>query len=107
MRRSSPLTLAIIVLVMFTVVTSRLAWLMLVEGERLSAEAAQQQTRSMDYYQYGRGDILDRYGRDFTGVAENCLVVFPAMVDDHQRVAEVLSSLLGVEQTVVAARLSA
>ena len=105
MRRSGPLTVSIMILILFTLVILRLAWIMVLQGEQLSAEAAEQQTRSLEYYQYGRGDILDRYGRPLTGTLENCLVIFPAMVEEQDTAIATIGQVLGVDESVVAERM--
>ena len=60
MRRSAPLAVSILIVVLFSLVILRLAWVMVGQGEQLAAEAAEQQTRSLEYYQYGRGDVYKR-----------------------------------------------
>jgi|GEM_PF-1379592 len=94
-------------LILFGVIAGRLAWLMLAESDDLAAKAEQQQTRRLDYYQYCRGDILDRNGRPLVNVEENCAVVFPAMVEDRQEAAAALAEILGQEQDAVKERLAA
>ena len=105
MRRSAPLAVSILIVVLFSLVILRLAWVMVGQGEQLAAEAAEQQTRSLEYYQYGRGDILDRYGRRLTGIVENCLVVFPAMVEDREAAIDQIAQTLDLDETVIADRL--
>lgn len=106
MRKNRALLFGILVLCLFGLVLAGLACVMLVQGEELAAEAAEQQTRSLEYYQYGRGDILDRQGRQLTNVAENCLVVFPAMVEDEGLLAEGLAQILQIPREKLLARLS-
>jgi len=107
MRRRAPLVISLLVLLLFGTLILRLGQIMLGQGEELAAEAAEQQTRCLDYYQYARGDILDRYGRPLVNAAENCLVIFPAMVEDAEAVVSVLSEVLELSEAKVQAHFSA
>ena len=49
MRRSAPLAVSILIVVLFSLVILRLAWVMVGQGEQLAAEAAEQQTRSLAF----------------------------------------------------------
>lgn len=107
MRRNFIIIWSALLLLLFGVVAGRLAWLMLAQGQALAARAEQQQTRSLEYYQYARGDIVDRSDRALVNIAENCAVAFPAMIGDIQAVAEEAAALLGDPKQQIAARLQA
>ncbi|MDO4580994.1 MAG: penicillin-binding transpeptidase domain-containing protein [Bacillota bacterium] len=95
MSEKRALITGLLLLALFMAVIGRLAYLVFAAGETLSAAAVQQNTRSLDYYQYARGDIYDRLGRRLTGADSVCLVVYPSMLDDTAAVAERLALLLG------------
>ena len=85
-----------------------LSFLMFGQGQELTAAAAAQRLRSIDYYQYGRGDILDRYGRPLVNIEEPCLVVLPAMIRGREEeIASALSRLLDVDAKVLQEHLTA
>ncbi len=84
----------IIILMAFLLLIGRLGWLMLVRGDALAARAQEQRLRSIELYQYQRGDILDRNMRSLTGQEAPCLVVFPTLIGDPQKAAQSLSEAL-------------
>ena len=94
-------------LLMFLMISAAtLAVLVFGRGEQLTAAAAQQRSRSFPYYQYARGDILDRRGRPLVNAEEPCLVVLPAMTGGREEeLASALSRLLGLDRDQLAARL--
>lgn len=97
----------VLLLLMFAALAGRLAYLMLARGETLAAQATQQMSRSLDYYQYARGDIMDRNGRAITYRREPCLVLIPAMLDDIAQLAATLSDLLSLDEALTLSRLEA
>ncbi len=97
--------LGMLFLFLFVVIVGRVAYLSLVKGQQLQAMSEKQQTRHLDYYQYARGDFYDSLGRPLTGIEENCLVVFPAMLDDVEAAAAILQPLLDLEQDAIISRI--
>ena len=93
-------------LMLLLISAATLALLVFDRGEQLTAAAAQQRSRCFSYYQYARGDILDRRGRPLVNVEEPCLVVLPAMTQGRE--AELVSALCGMlelDRDQLAARL--
>ena len=99
-------TVGLIFLLLLAVIVGRLAYLTLIEGEELQAIAEQQRTRSLDYYQYARGDFYDALGRPLTSHEESCLVVFPAMIADPEQTAAALAELLAMDEDLLCRRLT-
>ena len=99
-------TVGLIFLLLLAVIVGRLAYLTLIEGEELQAIAEQQRTRSLDYYQYARGDFYDALGRPLTSHEESCLVVFPAMIADPEQTAAALAELLALDEDLLCRRLT-
>ena len=99
--------LALLFLLIFAALVGRLGYLMLARGEALAAQATQQMSRSLDYYQYARGDIMDRNGRSFTGRREPCLVLIPSMLSNIPQLASTLSDLLSLDEELTLSRLEA
>jgi len=95
----------LVFMLLMSAVIIRLFWLSIIDGSRLSAMALDQQTKSFDYHQYSRGDFLDSKGRNITGVVENCLVIFPAMLEDAQFAAEALSGIIDSDPEQIIDRL--
>jgi penicillin-binding protein 2 len=100
------LKIAISLSILFALVLLRLAYISLIDGENLQAMAENQHTRSFDYYQYSRGDFLDTLGRTITGVEEDCLVVFPAVLEDETSAAHELAQCLEVDDELMFDKLS-
>ncbi|MDO4732974.1 MAG: penicillin-binding transpeptidase domain-containing protein [Bacillota bacterium] len=94
MRRQAPFLICCLVLIFFSLISFRLGRIMLGQGEELAAVANAQQIRSLDYYQYARGDILDRKNRNITNVQENCLLLHPAMLEDRRAAQIFLADVL-------------
>ena len=83
-----------------------LAVLIFGRGSQLTAAAAEQRLRSLSYYQYARGDILDRSGRPLVNIEESCLVVLPALLPGREeQLSSVLSGLLSLDADQIEARL--
>jgi penicillin-binding protein 2 len=97
--------LAMVFLVVFSLVTARLVWLSLIDAKALAEKALNQQTRTLAYYQYNRGDFLDTYGRKLTNNVAPCLVVFPSMLMEVQSAAIKLSNICDQSVVVLASRL--
>jgi len=89
-----------------SVLAGRTAWLTLVRGDSLAVRGAEQQLRSIDLYQYDRGDFLDRYNRPLTGQESTCLVVFPSLVEDAEKAAAALSPILGREEQALTVKMA-
>ncbi len=86
--------------------TGRAAWLTLVRGDSLAVRGAEQQLRSINLYQYSRGDFLDRYHRPITGQESTCLVVFPSLVEDAEAAAGALAPVLGLPEKELTAKMA-
>ncbi len=86
--------------------TGRAAWLTLVRGDSLAVRGAEQQLRSIDLYQYSRGDFLDRYHRSITGQESTCLVVFPSLVEDAEAAAATLAPILDLPKKDLTAKMA-
>ncbi len=99
--------IAVIILVAFGVIAIKLAFIMLSDSSELSQQAFAQKTRTADYYQYCRGDIVDRNNRQLTNVVENCLLVFPTAYDDAKQLADELSDILSLSEKQIESRLVA
>jgi len=97
MKREKIYILIIGFFVLFTVIAFKLAWVAMVEGDSFAAQAQSQRTRSIDYYQYNRGDFLDTYGRKLTGNDSACLVVFPSMLGDEEAAAQIIAGKLELD----------
>ncbi|MGI5891876.1 MAG: peptidoglycan D,D-transpeptidase FtsI family protein [Bacillota bacterium] len=97
--------LAIFLLVLFSLIGIRLVWLSLVDAAALAEKALSQQTRTLDYYQYSRGDFLDTYGRKMTNIDGPCVVVFPSMLTDTDHAAAKLADISGLPYRTLALRL--
>lgn len=88
--------------------TVPLAVLVFGRGSQLTAAAADQRLRSLPYYQYARGDILDRRDRPLVNIEEPCLVVLPSLLAGTEEAAAVrLSLLTGLDGDVLRERLRA
>lgn len=83
--------------ILFTVIAAKLAWVAMVDGDSFAAQAQSQRTRSIDYYQYNRGDFLDTYGRKLTGNDSSCLVIYPSMLDDEEAAAQIIAENLELD----------
>lgn len=93
-------------LVLLLGLATALAVLVFGRGPQLTAAAAEQRSRSLSYYQYARGDILDRGGRPLVNIEEPCLVVLPALLPGREEeLAVSLSGLLALDADQVEARL--
>ena len=93
-------------LTLLLLIIAVLALLIFGRGARLQAAALEQRLRSMPYYQYERGDILDRQGRPLVNLEESCLVVLPTMLQGREEeTAAALSRLLGIGETAARERL--
>lgn len=99
--------IAAITLLAFAVIAVKLAFIMLSDSSELSAQAFSQKTRTVDYYQYCRGDIVDRNDRQLTNVVENCLLVFPTAYDEAGPLAKELSEILSLSERQIETKLVA
>lgn len=96
MSKKRVLTLVILFILLLIAVLLKLGLVSLIKGEALSARAESQQTRTVCYYQYDRGDICDRNGQNLTNVKESALVIFLTMVEDDAQTAEKISRLFNL-----------
>ena len=92
--------------VLLTLILVRAAWVQGVDGGSLSAEAAGQQTESV-VIPGSRGTILDRAGRRLA-VSEDAATLFatPYQVEDPERTAHKLATVLDVSEHDLLARLA-
>ena len=103
-KRAAAVGGALLIVLLLSV--AALALLIFGRGERLTADAVLQRSRSFPYHQYARGDILDRQGRPLVNVEEPCLVVLPAMTRGREaELASALGRLLELDRQQLAARL--
>lgn len=63
------------------VVLGQLGYLQIAQGEALNLRAQSQRMKWISLYQQERGDILDCYGRSFTGEQQSSLVLFPSLIE--------------------------
>ena len=87
-------------------VIARLGSISFLSGDELRAMAEAQHTSSMDYYQYARGDFLDTFGRPLTGDIENCIVIYPSMLDDKDTAAEIIAEALSYDKARITERIN-
>lgn len=107
MRRNGVFYLSVAFLAGFAILVLRLLQLTVVQADTLQEQAEAQRLRSFDYYQYARGDILDRFGRELTGVEQACLVILPAMAGETtEDTATALAGILDASAADLAARLA-
>lgn len=100
------LLLSAIFLLSLAIVVGQLARLTLVQAPALAARAEAQRVRTLDYYQYARGDIRDRQGRPLVNIEQLCLVVLPAMAaGSRELISRELAAVLNCEAAQVAERL--
>ena len=94
MSKKRLIAVVLLFILLFIAVLLKLGLLSLIRGEALSARAEAQQTRTVSYYQYDRGDICDRNGQNLTNVKEAALVLFLNMLEDDTQAAQKISKLL-------------
>ena len=106
MRLKTIAVVGIIFLLFFSATIVRLGYLTLVRSEELAVQARAQHSRSFDYFQYARGEIVDRRGRSFTNNRELCIVVMPGMLRNLDNTAALLADILDLETHLVYSRLA-
>jgi penicillin-binding protein 2 len=97
---------AVIMLLLLVVLGGRLGWVSLIESDNLSEKALSQSTRTLDYYQYARGDFLDTYGRKITNNEATCCIIFPVMLTDTHEAAISLSQICDLPEKKLRSRLA-
>ncbi len=107
MKESRLKTLFIFFLVIFSLLIMRLGWLSFIKGDALAARASNQRTQKTAYYQYGRGDFLDTFGRNITGHLSPCLVAFPSIIEDEAALAAELSKISSMPEKIILSKLAA
>ncbi len=105
MRKKSFVLISAVFLFLFAILAVRLFYLCVIQGNSLREQAVSQRVRSFDYYQYARGDIVDRYGRAMVNVPESCLLVIPAMIPSFDAAAEALAKVLEQDKTEILLRM--
>jgi len=63
------------------VLIGRLAWLTLCADDDYVALARSTRMQTIEAAEFSRGNIVDRKGESFTNLEENCLVVFPQLLN--------------------------
>jgi len=90
----------------FLALLARLFYIQVIDGPEYTRQAVAQRQRTLDYVQYPRGQILDRYFRPLTNnERQPCCVVFPIMVEDFPQTAEFLSAVFKISLETVTNKL--
>lgn len=90
----------------FLLLAGRLAYLQLVRGDELRAEALENRLRDVQV-QARRGTIVDRNGHELAiSVSADSVYAVPAEISDPEQVARTLSEHLGIEYTTIYERIT-
>ncbi|NMA15371.1 MAG: hypothetical protein GX930_09105 [Clostridia bacterium] len=105
-QRKRVLTLYLFFFFVFLFLLGRLCYIQFFNGPRYAQQAAGQRLRAINYIQYPRGDILDRYGRPLNNtLPQPCVAVFPVLVEDTLEAARVLAEILYIPAETVSGKI--
>ncbi|MDD2496977.1 MAG: penicillin-binding transpeptidase domain-containing protein [Desulfitobacteriaceae bacterium] len=105
-QRKRIFTLYLFFFVSFLFLLGRICYIQLIDGPRLAQKAIGQRLRTINYIQFPRGDILDRYGRPLTNtLPQLCIVVFPVLVQDSPETVKLLAETLNMSAETVSQKI--
>ncbi|ATW23981.1 peptidoglycan D,D-transpeptidase FtsI family protein [Candidatus Formimonas warabiya] len=100
------LAIYFVFLFFFTLLLGRLYQIQFLDGPGYTKQAVAQRQKTLNFVQYPRGEILDRNFRPLTNIEQQpCVVIFPIMVKDASRTAEVLSKILALPPGTIRAKI--